>query len=164
MRTYKRRRDKSSMMVHVIVIGQCLGRCQGSPSSARQLGIASIVFSVIGVIFFVIAVIIVFVGFGGVATYEIYKATVSWYIDMKRLSTAGMHLRTGLLSPDTRVPKISQLLLVLLGCVKWIRCDYCFRLSVCLSRGSSRLHCATVAEQIKMLFGVNTPGTHGTLC
>jgi len=30
--------------------------------------------------------------------------------------------------------------------------------SVCLSRGSSRLHCAKLAEQIKMLFGVNTPG------
>jgi len=30
-------------------------------------------------------------------------------------------------------------------------------LSVCMSRGSSRLHCAKVAEQIKMLFGVNTP-------
>jgi len=31
-------------------------------------------------------------------------------------------------------------------------------LSVCLSRGSSRIHCAKMAEQIKMLFGVNTPG------
>jgi len=30
--------------------------------------------------------------------------------------------------------------------------------SVCPSFGSSRLHCAKVAEQIKMLFGVNTPG------
>jgi len=30
--------------------------------------------------------------------------------------------------------------------------------SVCLSRGSSRLRCAKMAEQIKMLFGVNTPG------
>jgi len=30
---------------------------------------------------------------------------------------------------------------------------------VCLSlRGSSRLHCAKMAEQIKMLLGVNTPG------
>jgi len=28
---------------------------------------------------------------------------------------------------------------------------------VCLSRGSSRLHCAKMAEQIKMLFRVNTP-------
>jgi len=28
---------------------------------------------------------------------------------------------------------------------------------VCLSQGSSRLHCAKMAEQIKMLFGVNTP-------
>jgi len=28
-------------------------------------------------------------------------------------------------------------------------------LSVCLSCGSSRLHCAKMAEQIKMLFGVN---------
>jgi len=31
-------------------------------------------------------------------------------------------------------------------------------LSVCLSRGSSRLHCAKMAEEIKMLFGVSTPG------
>jgi len=31
-------------------------------------------------------------------------------------------------------------------------------LSVCLSRGSSRLHCAKMGEQIKMLFGMNTPG------
>jgi len=30
--------------------------------------------------------------------------------------------------------------------------------SVCLSRGSSRLHCVKMAEQIKMLFGVNTSG------
>jgi len=30
--------------------------------------------------------------------------------------------------------------------------------SVCLSRGSTRLHCANMAEQIKMLFMVNTPG------
>jgi len=33
-----------------------------------------------------------------------------------------------------------------------------FAASVCLSRGSSRLHCAKIAEQIKMLFGMNTPG------
>jgi len=31
-------------------------------------------------------------------------------------------------------------------------------LFLCLSRGSSQLHCAKTAEQIKMLFGVNTPG------
>jgi len=30
-------------------------------------------------------------------------------------------------------------------------------LSVRLSRGSSRLRCAKLAEQIKMLFGMNTP-------
>jgi len=29
---------------------------------------------------------------------------------------------------------------------------------VCLSRSLSRLHCAKMAKQIKMLFGVNTPG------
>jgi len=29
---------------------------------------------------------------------------------------------------------------------------------VCLSRGSTRLHCAKTAEQIKILFGVNTLG------
>jgi len=28
---------------------------------------------------------------------------------------------------------------------------------ICLSCGSYRLHCAKMAEQIKMLFGVNTP-------
>jgi len=34
-----------------------------------------------------------------------------------------------------------------------------FAASVCLSRGSYRLHCAKkMVEQIKMLFGVNTPG------
>jgi len=31
-------------------------------------------------------------------------------------------------------------------------------LSVCLSRGSSRLHFAKMAEQIKMVFRVNAPG------
>jgi len=31
-------------------------------------------------------------------------------------------------------------------------------LSVCLSRGTSRLHCAKIAQQIKMLLVVNTPG------
>jgi len=36
--------------------------------------------------------------------------------------------------------------------------------SVCLSRGSTRLHCAKTAERIKILFGVNTLGAHGTLC
>jgi len=30
--------------------------------------------------------------------------------------------------------------------------------SVCLSRGSTRLHSAKTAELIKMLLGVNTPG------
>jgi len=42
--------------------------------------------------------------------------------------------------------------------------------SFCLSRGSSQLHCAKMAEQIKMLFGVNTHGVlwnivirHGSL-
>jgi len=29
--------------------------------------------------------------------------------------------------------------------------------SVCLSRGSTRLHCAKTAERIKILLGVNTP-------
>jgi len=32
------------------------------------------------------------------------------------------------------------------------------RPSVCLSRGSTRLHCVKTAEQIKILFGVNTLG------
>jgi len=30
--------------------------------------------------------------------------------------------------------------------------------SVCLSRSSTRLHCAKTVERIKMLFGVNIPG------
>jgi len=30
--------------------------------------------------------------------------------------------------------------------------------SVCRSHGSTRLHCTKTAEQIKMPFGVNTPG------
>jgi len=42
------------------------------------------------------------------------------------------------------------------------RLDYCYRclwcLSICLLRGSSQLHLAKMAEQIKMLFGVNTLG------
>jgi len=43
--------------------------------------------------------------------------------------------------------------------IKTIFTDVCgVCLSVCLSRGSSRLHRAKTAEQIKMLFGVNTPG------
>jgi len=33
---------------------------------------------------------------------------------------------------------------------------------VCVSRSSSQLHCAKMAKQIKMLFGVNTPGAHKT--
>jgi len=41
-------------------------------------------------------------------------------------------------------------------------CGVC--LPVCLSRDSYRLHCAKMAEQVKVLFGVNTPGAHGTLC
>jgi len=36
--------------------------------------------------------------------------------------------------------------------------DHAMCSSVCLSHGSSRLHCAKMAEQVKMLFGVNTPG------
>jgi len=40
--------------------------------------------------------------------------------------------------------------------------DYCYRcsqcLSFCLSHGSTWLHCAKTAEQIKVLFGMNTPG------
>jgi len=32
----------------------------------------------------------------------------------------------------------------------------CQSVSLSLSRGSTRLHCAKTAEQIKMLFGVNT--------
>jgi len=46
--------------------------------------------------------------------------------------------------------------------------DYCCRcsrcLSVCLSRGSTRLHCAKMAERIKMLLGMNTPGGRRILC
>jgi len=38
------------------------------------------------------------------------------------------------------------------------------RLSGCLSRRLTRLHCAKTAQRIKMLFRVNTPGAHGTLC
>jgi len=30
--------------------------------------------------------------------------------------------------------------------------------SVCLSHGSTRLHCARMAKRIEILFGVNTPG------
>jgi len=36
-------------------------------------------------------------------------------------------------------------------------------LSGCLSYSSSRLHCAKMAEQIKMLFGVNTPRGPGNI-
>jgi len=36
--------------------------------------------------------------------------------------------------------------------------------SVCLSCSSSRPHSAKMAEQIKILFGVNTLWAHGTLC
>jgi len=37
------------------------------------------------------------------------------------------------------------------------------RLSDCLSCGSAWLRCAKMAEWIKIVFGVNTPGAHGTL-
>jgi len=33
-----------------------------------------------------------------------------------------------------------------------------YSVSICLSCGSTRLHCAKMAEQIKILFGVNTLG------
>jgi len=38
-------------------------------------------------------------------------------------------------------------------------CTVSVRQSVRLSRGSTRLHCAKTAEQIKMLFGMNTLGS-----
>jgi len=51
---------------------------------------------------------------------------------------------------------------LILGCIECMRCRLLlpmFVVSVCLSRGSSRLHCAKMAaEQFKMLFGVNTLG------
>jgi len=34
----------------------------------------------------------------------------------------------------------------------------------CLAYGSTQLHCAKTANQIKMLFGLNTLGARGTLC
>jgi len=53
-----------------------------------------------------------------------------------------------------------------LGCVEYVRCkllsSMCavsVRQSVCLSRGSTRLHCAKTAEQIRILFGVSTLGS-----
>jgi len=56
-----------------------------------------------------------------------------------------------------------MLMCMLLGCIECIRCRLLLAmcsasvcLSVCLSRGSSRLYCANVAEQIKMLFVLNT--------
>jgi len=56
--------------------------------------------------------------------------------------------------------------LLFLSCIEYMRCslqtvvtDVCgVWLSVCLSRGSSRLHCEKMAERIKILFEVNTPG------
>jgi len=36
--------------------------------------------------------------------------------------------------------------------------------SVCLSRGSTRLHCAKTAKRVKILFGVNTHGAQETPC
>jgi len=41
-------------------------------------------------------------------------------------------------------------------------CGVC--LSICQSRGSTRLHCAKTAEWIQILFGVNSLGAQGTLC
>jgi len=37
-------------------------------------------------------------------------------------------------------------------------------LSVCLSRGLSRLHCAKTAERIQILFRANSIGAQETLC
>jgi len=47
------------------------------------------------------------------------------------------------------------------GCVEYVRCRLfllMFVASACLSRGPTRLHCAITAEQIEILFGVNTLG------
>jgi len=47
----------------------------------------------------------------------------------------------------------------LLGCIECMRCRLLLPMcavSVCLSRGSTRLHCAKMAKQIKILFGMNT--------
>jgi len=51
------------------------------------------------------------------------------------------------------------------GCIKRMRCNLLLPMialsvspPVCLSRDSTRLHCTKTADQIKMLFGVNTPG------
>jgi len=71
------------------------------------------------------------------------------------------------------ISNLSRLLLVTvqlrqckhLGCIECMRCRLllpmcaaCVWPSVCLSRSSTRLHCAKVAKRIKMLFGVNTTG------
>jgi len=53
-----------------------------------------------------------------------------------------------------------------LGCIKCLRClsvSLSVRQSVCLSRGSTRLHCAKAAERIKVLSGKKTLGAHETL-
>jgi len=51
-----------------------------------------------------------------------------------------------------------------LGCIECMRCSLFLPMftasvfqSVCLSRSSSRLHCAKMAEQIKIPYGANTP-------
>jgi len=56
--------------------------------------------------------------------------------------------------------------IIQLGCIECMRCRVLLPmiavsvcLSVCLSRGSTRLYCAKMAERIKMLSGVNTPGS-----
>jgi len=54
-----------------------------------------------------------------------------------------------------------RIFVLLLGCIECARCGVLlpmFTMSVCLSYGSTRLHCAKTAEQIKILFGVNTLG------
>jgi len=73
-----------------------------------------------------------------------------------------MHLNKNV--PNERNVAAEWDLPVLLGCIKRVRCRLflpMFAVSVTdsLSRGSSRLRCAKMAEQIKMLFGVNTHGS-----
>jgi len=59
----------------------------------------------------------------------------------------------------------------LLDCIECLRCRLLLpmcavsvRQSVCLSRGSTRLHCAKTAKRIKILFEVDTLGAQGILC
>jgi len=66
------------MYVYLLVCGYC--QASGSPASARRLGIASVVFSVLGILVTVVAAVVVLLVYGAAIIPEItyqFKVTRS---------------------------------------------------------------------------------------